>query len=85
MRGLIEKGDLNYVHFLEVLQWALKTETIYKNKRQKGIKGEEQIKQSQMNALSNPFSCVAHKQSKENVEKFFTDKRLSLLFRKYAP
>jgi hypothetical protein len=55
------------------------------NKRQKWIQTEEQIKQSQMNAFSNPFSCVSLKKSNGNVEKSFTDKRLSFLFRKCAP
>ena len=42
---LINQGHKDYVHLKEVLGWALKTETIYENKHQKGIRNKRQNKQ----------------------------------------
>ena len=85
LRELIESVGKNFTDFEQVLDWALNTETIYKNKRQKGIQSEEQIRQSQMKGYANPFSCVCHKKNKECVENFLKDQRISFLFLKYAP
>ena len=36
IRQLIKRGDKKYAHFKEVLDWALESETIYKNESQEG-------------------------------------------------
>ena len=85
IRLLIESGHLDYVHLREVLEWALKTETVYENKHQKGIRNKRQQKQKVLNASSNLLNSVAYKYSKKAMECFFRDDRLRSLFLKYAP
>ena len=85
IRKLIESGHVDYAHFREVLDWALKTETVYENKHQKGIRNKRQQKQKVLNASSNLLNNVAYKYSKKAMEYFFRDDRLRTLFLKYAP
>ena len=85
LRELIEGGHKDYVHLREVLEWALKTETVYENKHQKGIRNKRQQKQRLLNASSNLLNSVAYKYSKEAMEYFFRDDRLRSLFLRYAP
>jgi hypothetical protein len=84
LRELIEGGHRDYVHLREVLEWALKTETVYENKHQKGIRTKRQQKQKLLNASSNPLNSVAYKYSKKAMEFFFRDDRLRSLFLRYA-
>jgi len=84
LRELIEDGHRDYVHLREVLEWALKTETVYENKHQKGIRTKRQQKQKLLNASLNPLSSVAYKYSKKAMELFFRDDRLRSLFLRYA-
>jgi len=85
LRKLIEDGHKDYVHLREVLEWALKTETVYENKHQKGIRNKRQQKQRLLNASSNLLNSVAYKYSKKAMESFFRDDRLRSLFLRYAP
>lgn len=85
LRELIEGGHRDYVHLREILEWALKTVTVYENKHQKGIRNKRQQKQRMLSASSNPLNSVAYKYSKKAMECFFRDDRLRSLFLRYAP
>lgn len=72
--------------YLEVLEWAKNTETVYENSHQRGQKKKKNSGAAkQAKAANNVLSCVAYKYSKSAMERFFRDDRLYELFKKYAP
>lgn len=81
---LIKRGHKEYV---EILQWAKGSKTIYKTKKQKERVKRKNHQQEQIKNDAQPslFSLLSYKQKKENVEKFFNDYRLRELFRVIAP
>jgi hypothetical protein len=86
IRHVIESGGYDYDDFEEVFDWVNSIEIPpSKKKRERDGITTAQYNEILRKAESNPLTCVAHRISKEVVEKFFRDYRLRFLFRVLAP